>query len=438
MPSKKLSVALNLVLAIVTVSPLVTGTLAAAQQEGVLHSFNNNGTDGYAPYASLIADTAGDLYGTTHGGGAYSGGTVFELSPKAGGGWTETVLYAFGNGTDGAFPFGSLIRDAAGNLYGTTVQGNYADVNGTAFELSPAAGGGWTETVLHVFGNGTDGLKPTGRLVFDGSGNLYGTTLYGGTGDCGGTNPGCGTVFVLTPAAGGGWTEAVIYSFANLADGFDPTGNLILDASGNLYGMTNQGGSGAYGNGNVFELKRTKTGGWIKGTLHSFGNVAGDGSNPVGGLIMDAGGNLYGTTSIGGSTTTCGGGNGCGMVFELSPKAGGMWAEKILHNFSANGIDGYSPYGSLVADSAGHLYGTTQSGGNSTNCGNGQSCGTVFELHPTAGGGWTEKILHNFSDNGTDGAEPQADLIFGPGGNLYGTTIGGGVYYYGAVFEIKP
>jgi uncharacterized repeat protein (TIGR03803 family) len=434
MRSCKLSI--GSILAVLAVALIATAG-AAAQAERVLHSFNNNGGDGYAPYTSLTADGAGNLYGTTKIGGTYSGGTVFELSPKAGGGWTETVLYAFGNGTDGAFPYGSLIRDAAGNLYGTTLQGNFADVGGTAFELSPAAGGVWTETVLHVFGNGTDGLKPSGSLIFDASGNLFGTTIWGGTGGCGASEPGCGTVFELTPAAGGGWTETVIYNFSSLADGYNPTGNLILDASGNLYGMTFLGGSGAYGNGNVFELKHTQTGTWIKGILHSFGNVAGDGSNPVGGLIMDSAGNLYGTTSIGGTATTCGG-NGCGTVFELSPKTGGGWAEKILHNFSANGIDGYSPYGSLVADAAGHLYGTTQAGGNSTNCGNGQSCGTVFALVAKAGGGWTEKVLHNFSNNGTDGAVPQDGLVFGKAGNLYGTTLGGGVDFYGAVFEIKP
>jgi uncharacterized repeat protein (TIGR03803 family) len=436
MQSKKRSIVSAAVLAIVTVALLGIGTGAVAQQEKVLHSFNNNGTDGYATYTSLTTDAAGNLYGTTHDGGPYSGGTVFELSPKAGGGWTETVLYAFSNGTDGAFPSGSLILDTAGNLYGTTSQGNGTYAGGLAFELSPSTSSYWTETVLHVFGNGTDGSRPSGSLVFDASGNLYGTTVYGGTGDCGGSGPVCGTVFELTSAAGG-WAETVIYDFSSLADGFNPTGNLILDASGNLFGMTFLGGSGAYGNGNVFELKRTRSGSWIKGVLHSFGNVAGDGSNPVGGLIMDSAGNLYGTTSIGGSATTCGG-NGCGTVFELSPKTGGGWAEKILHNFSANGIDGFYPNAGLVLDAAGHLYGTTQAGGNSTNCGNGYYCGTVFALVSKAGGGWTGKVLHNFSNNGTDGTSPQDSLIFGKAGNLYGTALGGGVDSYGVVFEIKP
>jgi uncharacterized repeat protein (TIGR03803 family) len=151
MPSKKRYIASIFVLAIFAMAAFVAGTSAAAEDDMLLHSFNNNHTDGYAPYAGLIADAAGNLYGTTQVGGAYNGGTVFELSPKVGGGWTETVLYSFGNGTDGAFPFGGLIFDKAGNLYGVTSKGNYADVAGIAFELSPTTGAEWTETVLHVF-----------------------------------------------------------------------------------------------------------------------------------------------------------------------------------------------------------------------------------------------------------------------------------------------
>ncbi len=367
MRSKNFSVGLTVALAIFTATMLVTATRAAAQQERVLHSFNNNGTDGYAPYTSLIADGAGNLYGTTDVGGPYHGGTVFELSPKAGGGWTETVLYAFGNGTDGAFPFGNLIRDSAGNFFGTTLQGNGAYVGGTAYELSPAGGGGWTETVLHVFGNGTDGLKPTGSLVFDASGNLYGTTTLGGLENL-------GTVFELSPAAGGGWTERVLHAFSSLAEGFTPIGGLTSDKAGNLYGVTFQGGSGAYGNGTVFELKSTAGGGWTWRVIYSFGSVSpADGSNPSSGLIFDGAGNLYGTTSAGGTATTCGGA-GCGTAFELHPTAGGGWNEKILYNFNNNGTDGYTPGSGLVFDAAGHLYGTTDGGGNGTNAGPRRFC----------------------------------------------------------------
>jgi uncharacterized repeat protein (TIGR03803 family) len=170
MLSQKISIRPIATLVALVVTLFAIGTRAAAEDDMVLHSFNKNHIDGYGSYAGLIADAVGNLYGTTHGGGAYNGGTVFELSPKAGGGWTETVLYSFGNGTDGAFPFDGLIFDKAGNLYGVTLQGNYADVSGIAIELSPNTGGEWAETVLHVFGNGTDGAHPSGSLVFDASG----------------------------------------------------------------------------------------------------------------------------------------------------------------------------------------------------------------------------------------------------------------------------
>ena len=420
MQSDKRSIRLTALLAIVTATVVMAGPHAAAQAERVLHSFNNNGKDGVAPYAGLIVDAAGNLYGTTHVGGAYGGGTVFELSPKAGGGWTETVIYAFGNGTDGVFPSGSLIRDALGSLYGTTSQGNGAYSGGTAFQLTPTAGGGWTETVIHVFGNGTDGARPIGSLIFDASGNLYGTTTLGGAQNL-------GTVFELAPAAGGGWTESVLHAFANLSNGFNPVGGLVFDTAGNLYGTTFLGAV-------AFELRPTAGGSWEGGVIHFFSNLK-DGFNPNGSLIFDASGNLYGTAGSGGANPC--GGAGCGTVFELSPRSGGGWTEKILHSFNNNGTDGYTPSDSVIFDAAGNLYGVTGSGGNNTNCGNGASCGTAFELVPTASGHWREKILHNFSNDGKDGTVPQGRLLL-KGGSLYGTTIGGGTYGYGTVFVIKP
>src|SRR5664280_601677 len=188
------------------------------------------------------------LYGTTLGGGTYYSGTVFELTPAAGGGWTEKVLHNVNeNGTDGALPRAPLIFDAAGNLYGTTEYGGtYYDSDlGTVFELTPAAGGGWTEKVLHNFGIGRDGTDPLAGLIFDAAGNLYGTTEYAG-------NYGGGTVFEWTPAAGGGWTETVLHSFGNGTDGYSPSAGLIFDAAGNLYGTTPHGGT--YEGGTVFEV----------------------------------------------------------------------------------------------------------------------------------------------------------------------------------------
>src|ERR1035438_3767949 len=186
MQGKRLSIGLMAALAIFTATLFVTSTWATAQ-ETVLHSFNSNRVDGTTPVASLVLDAAGNLYGTTENGGTYNQGTAFELSPTVGGGWTETVLHSFGNGTDGANPYAvNLIFDAAGNLYGTTDQGGIYGY-GTVFDLSPSQGGGWTETVLYSFGNGTDAKAPLGGLIFDSAGNLYGTTLAGGIHPCGGS-----------------------------------------------------------------------------------------------------------------------------------------------------------------------------------------------------------------------------------------------------------
>ena len=288
----------------------------------MLHSFGN-GTDGRGPVGGLIFDAAGNLYGMTIQGGTYcsgSGGcgTVFELTPAAGGSWTEQVLYSFcPQGlpctTDGYYPRAGLIFDGAGNLYGTTDNGGtYHD--GTVFELTPAAGGTWTEKVLHNFNlNGTDGALPLGSLILDAAGNLYGTTSNGGT------YTSRGTVFELTPTAGGGWTETVLHSFGNGTDGVTPEAGLIFDAAGNLYGTTT--GGGTYYGGTVFELTPAAGGGWTEQVLHSFGSGT-DGAYADTGLIFDAAGNLYGTTDDGGTYTSCPG--GCGTVFEITaaPKAG--------------------------------------------------------------------------------------------------------------------
>ena len=231
-------------LAIFAVSLSMTTWAAAQWNEKVLHNFTNNGTDGFFPTSGLIFDAAGNLYGTTFNGGAYNRfGTVFELSPVPGGGWTETVLHSFNNdGTDGWTPTAGLIFDAAGNLYGTTGSGG-AYHGGTVFELSPMLGGGWTETILHSFGNGTDGAGPGGgSLIFDAAGNLYGTTTLGGTFNCPSDGGGCGTVFELTPTVGGAWTETVLYNFRRGSDGHLPYAGLIFDATGNLYGTTLAGG----------------------------------------------------------------------------------------------------------------------------------------------------------------------------------------------------
>ena len=415
MRGKRLSIGLMAILAVFTVTMFVTSAWAAAHEK-VLYSFNNNYPYLPGSYGGLISDAAGNLYGTTEGGGAFSVGTVFELTPTVGGGWTEKVLWNFGSG-DGSEPYAGLISDAAGNLYGTTDGG----INlGVVFELMPTAGGDWTYKVLHSFTYDEDGVHPDASLILDASGNLYGTTS---------TSPGMrpgGTVFEMMRTNGGDWREKVLYAFRYSTDGVDPFAGLMLDAAGNLYGTTAMGGSapGNNGYGTVFELTPTAGGGWTETASHIFESTNADGAHPLGGLISDGAGNLYGTTYGNDGYN----GYGYGTVFELTRTNGG-WREKVLHIF--NGTDGAGPRASLILDAAGNLYGTTVGGGT-------YGYGTVFELTPIAGGGWTERVLHNFNNDGTDGAYPYGGLIFDGAGNLYGTTAWGGTYGNGTVFEITP
>jgi len=413
---------------------LVVGVQSAQAQtytENVLYSFAGT-PDGADSEAGLVRDSAGNLYGTTVAGGVYNGGTVFELSPLAGGTWTETILHSFGNGTDGANPQAGLIFDTSGNLYGTTSVGGINSCGdyscGMVFELSPTTGGDWVETILYNFGgNSEDGYYPYfASLVFDATGNLYGTTGQGGA-------YGFGTVFELEQKKSGQWTERILHNFgASGRDGGGLSGTLIFDAAGNLYGVTVMGG--LIGAGTVFELSTANGKSWTEKILHYFPQDKTDGYSPYGGLIFDAAGNLYGTTWSGYAHSHL------GTVFELTPKTGGGWTERILHRFDEkSGTDGSHPYANLVFDAVGNLYGTTFEGGVDNSSSNG---GTVFELSPLAGGTWTETILHSFG-NGTDGTSPHAGMIFDTSGNLYGTTEYGpsqgvGTYGDGIVFELTP
>jgi len=427
--------------------------LFAADKEKVLHNFGK-GTDGVAPYASLVFDTAGNLYGTTSGGGGsfcgYDGccGTIFQLTPIGSGKWKETELFRFDDDSQiGCNPFAGLILDAKGNLYGTASGGGDSD-NGTVFRLTPKANGEWDHTVLYSFAGDPDGSFPVAGVIFDAAGNLYGTTAAGGP-------LGDGTVFELAPQTNGLWKENVLYTFpANDTDGRYPQGGLIIDTAGNLYGTTCCGGP--YGSscspnnqgcGTVFELLREGNGQWKEKILHNFIHNGKDGYNPDAALVFDAAGNLYGTAPWGGdSGTGCAVVDGCGIVFELSPRAKGKWTEKMLHNFQSNGKDGTYPEGGLIFNAAGNLYGTTTGGGayGSEDCG-GYNCGTAFKLAPGPNGKWTEKVLHSFG-NGKDGDIPSASLIFDTAGNLYGTTAAGGTVgndcgvqaECGTVFEITP
>jgi len=425
MGSLKTFIALRATFALGTLTLCLAGTPASAQLK-VLGSFNN--TNGANPYAGLVSDTAGNLYGTTCCGGAHNYGTVFELSPKAGGGWSEKILHSFNdNGKDGYAPGGNLIFDSDGNLYGTASGGtglckesNYVIGCGMVFELMPQTDGSWKEKVLHNFFNkGEEGMDPSG-LVFDSAGNLYGVTSYSGVPDGG------GTVYELSPTAGGDWSFAVIYYFAT----GNPQGNLVIDSRGNLYGTA--GYAGTYLYGMAYELSPSVGGTWTEAVLHSFdqNHDGTDGACPCSSLIFDSAGNLYGTTVRGGIYDT-----GDGTVFELSPAAGGSWTETILHNFDCH-TDGCAPNASLVFDASGNLHGTTTNGG-AGSCPYGNGCGTVFELSPQTGGAWAETALHSFGA-GAYGAIPFSNLILDSAGNLYGTTSKGGSSQDGTVFEITP
>jgi len=309
-------------------------------------------------------------------GGTYDGGIVFELIPTGSGAWTEKILYDFGGfARDGFYQTGPLVFDGKNNLYGTNNSGGSENACcGTVFQLTPQSDGSWTEAIVHSFdGAASDGLYPSGGVIFDAAGNLYGTTLEGGnqTACTGAGIKGCGIVFELLPSAGGTWTETVLHQF-DKTDGYSPNGRLIFDKAGNLFGTTLfGGGSGRTGPGLVFELIPGANGTWAETVLHNFKNNGVDGIDPVGGLIFDPNGNLYGLTSTGGSTQCL-----CGVAFKLSLGANGVWSESILYTFQ--GSDGSRPYDGPVFDATGSLYGTTFVGGASGGTGD----GVVFEIRP--------------------------------------------------------
>jgi uncharacterized repeat protein (TIGR03803 family) len=367
---------------------------------------------------------------------------ALTLTAAASAEWKEKVLYSFqGGSNDGFVPAGGVVFDKAGNLYGATTDG------GMVYQLAPPAkqGDPWTETILYVFqGNSKgDGANPSGGLVIDGSGNLYGVTAYGGTGNCvllGGL-VGCGTVYEVSPpkVRGEPWTETVLYSFPTAKQGYLPNGDLVFDSAGNLYGATTFGGTKGttcdafYGGqcGVVFELSppKNKGGQWTEKVLHSFAGIAngqqtGDGANPNGGLVLDSKGIVYGTTYIGGYNCPHNSNQGCGTVFELKPPPtkGGAWTEAVLHRFKRDTSDGGNPMAGLRFDGVGNLYGTTLNGGPG-------QYGTVFALRPPSkgAGAWVETLLHGFKDD-QQGADPEASLILDAHGDLYGTALGGGTH----------
>ena len=370
---------------------------ANAQTENVLYSFTGT-PDGASPYSGVTLYN-GNFYGTTYSGGLAGAGTIYQLSPNGGGGWTETVLYSFCaqiNCADGENPeFTNLLFDSNGNLYGTTYNGG-ANGLGVVYELSHS-GAEWTETVLWSFAGSPDAANPINGLIWDAVGNLYGTSYNGGQGDI-------GTVFELSPNGKGGWTEQVIASLSEI------DASLTINAAGDIFGTTNT---------TVFEMTPNGSGGWnTPKTLYTFPASGARGTTPDGTLVLDSSGNIYGTTRAGGT-------NNNGTVYKLTLGTNGKYTQSLLWKFGANGTN---PTAGVVFDKSGNLYGTTRLGGKA-------GTGVVYKLAPTGTGSYTESVLQPFT--GENGSGPYAGLLYS-GGYLYGTTYTGGVDGMGTVFVVNP
>ncbi len=411
-------------LGIVILSILFCFTLAAvpaaqAQTFSVIHSFTG-GQDGANPEAALTVDAAGNLYGNTYAGNLASGrdcgtqggcGIVFKMTQRNSA-WVLAPLYTFQGYSDGAGPLTPVIFGPDGLLYGAASGGGgnsgcfggWFLGCGVIFKMQVPASTchgvlcPWTETPIYQFIDYNDGYVPDGNIVFDHSGNLYGTTEAGGNVSrlC---NAGCGTVFKLT-RSGSNWEKSTIYSFAGGADGIFPESGLVMDPAGNLYGTAS--GGGAHNVGTVYELTPGQSG-WTFNVIYTFQNTV-DGAYPQGGMVIDSFGNLYGTTNTGGT-------GGGGTVFELSPSAGG-WTFSVIS--SLVGLEGFGPIGSLAIDRNGNLYGATYRNGDFP------GCGSVFKL--TASRGWDYTNLHSFTC-GDDGGFVIGGVALDASGNLYGTTI---------------
>ena len=398
--------------ALLLIAMLAVVCQASGQTEQRLYDFcsRTGCTDGLYPNDKLIRDAQGNLYGTTTSGGTHNEGTVFRISPSG----VEKVIYSFcaqQSCTDGANPFDGLIADKSGNAYGTTYSGG-AHGQGTVFKISALG----VESILYSFCpvvGCPDGANPYAGLVMDAAGNLYGTTLGGGANNN-------GTVFELSTTG----SETVLHAFQNTPDFATPYGGLVMDNLGNLYGTTWFGG--ANGTGGVYEISPNQTETILYDKWCALPCTQ-DGSSSGATLILSKG-NLFGTSVLGGAF-------GHGLVFEINIRSK---KEAILYSFADAPADGTAPFAGLIMDTAGNLYGTT-TGGGGAGCGGGLQvgCGAVFKLSPS-GTGWTESILHAFTNDATDGVNPFGGLIIDSQSNLYGTTRLGGLNNSGTVFKITP
>jgi uncharacterized repeat protein (TIGR03803 family) len=382
-------------------------SFAYSQTYSVIHNFTG-GQDGALPYAGPTLDPSGNLYGSTYQGGSSGNGAVYKATLH-GSSWILSHLYNFNGGIgDGSAPgFGSVTLGSDGTLFGTTESGG---VDGMAYHIQARAHAcssvncPWLESIVHRFGSGTDGAQPLGGVTFDTAGNLYGTTSLGG-------NSGNGTVYEAT-RSWQDWTETVIYRFAGGNDAINPVAGVSVDAAGNLYGTSSFGGTN--GAGTIYKLTRSGQS-WTESVIYNF-QGADDGQAPVGGVILDQSGNLYGTTFLGGV-------NGGGTVYKLSPSGTG-WTLTTIYSFSGGG----GPYNFLTPDASGNLYGTTNRDGAFGD-------GSVFKLTPAQGGGWTLTDLYDFT-NGNDGGFPYSRVAVDANGNVFGTASSGGSSNQGVLFEI--
>jgi uncharacterized repeat protein (TIGR03803 family) len=424
------------ILALLLLLPVLSFGSPPASKERVIYSFQG-GADGANPQSDLILDSAGNLYGTASAGGGtgcntVGCGIVFELK-RTEDGWQEQVLYRFAGGSDGSTPLAGLIFDAAGNLYGTTVTGGNSEYpSGTVFKLAPDSKGGWTESIIYSFGsNGNAGFNPRSDLAFDAQGNLYGTTPDDALGRCSIFSYGCGAVFELTPLQNGTWKETIIHQFTGPPDGALPSSGLILDSTGNLYGMTQYGGTGRCANnaykgcGTIYKLTPDSHGGRTETITYNFAFGGGFGIFPAGELILDEAGCLFALAQAGGDQY--------GTVFQLRDSQKFGWQQGVLHRFFGAPLDGQLPAGRLVRTTDGNLFGVASNGG-------ANRFGLVFELEHSEGD--KEQILHSFAGP-PDGANPSAGLVRDSQGHLYGTTRYGGSATActggcGTVYEVVP
>ena len=427
----------------VLLAGLLAGLPAPAADFQTLYRFQG-GLNGSTPATALAVDAAGNLYGTTSLGGIEQGpdeyGVVFEVSkpPAKARLWSEQTIFDFSTKDSGWGPRGPVLLDGSGGLYGTDQNGGPQDY-GAVFHLTPPAqpGGQWAEQTVEDL-DGKDGL-PVGNLVMAVDGSLVYASVLGGQHAWGG-------LYLLSPPGNGGsdWTLSTLYSFEGGSAGYELESGPLLRRSGRVFGATYEGG-GAF-KGLAYRLVPPGAGetAWRERPIYSFEGGT-DGAYPEAQLIADPHGNLYGTTTQGGSTA-CGDKPGCGTVLMLSPPhdtGAAAWTETVLYRFQGGKHDGARPIAGLFRDRSGALYGTAESGGTGP-CFGTKGCGVVFKLKPPAEGQtvWTETLLHVFSGYG-DGAEPGAPLVPGPGNWLYGTSKGritdrGAPHTYGTVFRIQP